>query len=276
LKSNKSTAIILLNRNLKNVVEKMYEHFSHHDSDEADIFIVESGSEESNLPKHPNWWANWPDAMENGLRFPRGFNYGLMQLQKESIYKDYEFIFLVCNDIEFAAKPTIRPLVEEIRRHPRLGILSPLSLEWGEAALIPQDSTKYFWNIVPNAWLVRRALLDVIRPKEPTINNFFFDGENFRGFGTETECIAKAYINDWAAGITSCVKMNENKGLLVDRSQLIKTNPFEESLALALEEGLSWMHRKYGFPSRWSMQMYTKFFYDKFFTFFPETEKYRV
>ena len=30
-----------------------------------------------------------------------------------------------------------------------------------------------------------------------------FDGNNFRGYGSEHEPIAKAYANDWAAAITS-------------------------------------------------------------------------
>ncbi len=33
--------------------------------------------------------------------------------------------------------------------------------------------------------------------------NFLFDGNNFRGYFSESELIAKAYANNWAASITT-------------------------------------------------------------------------
>ena len=35
------------------------------------------------------------------------------------------------------------------------------------------------------------------------ILNLLFDGNNFRGYCSELELIAKGYSNDWASGITS-------------------------------------------------------------------------
>ena len=40
---------------------------------------------------------------------------------------------------------------------------------------------------------------------------------------------------------------------------------YDENLKLYIKEGLNWMHKKYGFKSKWSMQMFVKTFYDKFF-----------
>ena len=36
---------------------------------------------------------------------------------------------------------------------------------------------------------------------------FLFDGNNFRGYGSESELIAKAYANDWGAAITTRVRL---------------------------------------------------------------------
>jgi hypothetical protein len=273
----KKTATIILNRNLKTVVESMYERLTKSDGENTDIYIVESGSESANLPKYKHWWANSPEAMKDGLRFPRGFNFGLLKLLEENLYEKYDYFFFLCNDVEFGEGSVIEPLVREMEAHPRMAILSPISNEWGEKSLIPPGQTRYFWHVDMNAWLVRREFIDCIREEVgATEMNLLFDGSNFRGYGTETELVAKAYANEWAAGITNVVTVSENQSLLLDRADLIRTNPWEESLKLAAGEGRAWMKRKYGFNSRWSMLAYVKLFYDKFFELHSENEGYRV
>ncbi len=106
--------------------------------------------------------------------------------------------------------------------------------------------------------------------------NFLFDGNNFRGYLSESELIAKAYANDWAAAITSEVWAGENESHLINQSDLIKTEDYHENLRLYLSEGKVWLRNKYGFNSRWSMQQYVKFFYDKFFEFHPEYSAYKI
>ena len=106
--------------------------------------------------------------------------------------------------------------------------------------------------------------------------NFLFDGNNFRGYQTETELVAKAYINDWSAAITSEVITTENESYLLNKSDLIKTETYDENLKLYIEEGRRWMKEKYGFNSRWTFQQYTKFFYDRFFEFHPELNNYKI
>jgi hypothetical protein len=88
--------------------------------------------------------------------------------------------------------------------------------------------------------------------------------------------IAKAYANDWAAGITTEVLATENESHLLTKADLIRTEGYEENLRLYVEEGRRWMRNKYGFNSRWSMQQYVKGFYDKFFEFHPEYADYKI
>ncbi len=106
--------------------------------------------------------------------------------------------------------------------------------------------------------------------------NFLFDGENFRGYGSEHELIAKGYINDWAAAITNEVWSSENEKHLLENALQIKTETYEENLAMYVSEGKAWMKQKYGFNSHWSMQQYVKLFYDKFFEFHPEFECFKI
>ena len=270
-------ATIILNRNLPVVTEKLYEHLQIHDSNETDIYVVESGSSRDKLSKYCTWYADWHESMENGLRYARGMNYGLSELWKSGKFKSYDAFFLITNDIELQDRSTIKPMMSLMNTHNRLGILSPCSQTWGEKELLNDLSLKYFWFIHNSAYLLRREFIEsVMNEKQPDHMSFLFDGSNFRGYGMEMELIAKAYINDWAAAITTDVWAEENESHLLNKSELIKTESFEENFQLYVEEGREWMRDKYGFNSRWSMQMYVKFFYDSFFKFHPEFEKFKL
>jgi hypothetical protein len=273
----KRVATIILNRNLPDVTDRLYEHLMQHDGGMTDVFVVEAGSDSERLSRNTAWHANWPDALAHGLRYSRGMNYGLSQLWKEGKFKQYDAFFLLTNDTEFQAKPTLTPLMRILDQHPRVGILSPCAERWGERMLLKEQATRYFWFIHNNAYLLRREFVEsIFNIEQPDQMNFVFDGSNFRGYGSETELIAKAYANDWAAAITSEVWAGENESHLLNQADLIKTEGYEENLALYVEEGRRWMRNKYGFNSRWSMQQYVKGFYDNFFEFHPEYESYRI
>lgn len=273
----KRVATIILNRNLPDVTEALCAHLDKYDSEHTDIFVVEAGSDNDRLSSYATWQTDWPEAIQHGLRYSRGMNYGLSQLWNEGKFDQYDAFFLVTNDTEFEQKQTVEPLLEIFDQHSRVGILSPCSRRWGERLLLKDQSTKYFWFIHNNAYLLRREFVESIcNEAQPDAMNFFFDGENFRGYGTEHEIIAKAYANDWAAAITANVWADENESHLIDKADLIKTEAYEENIRLYVEEGRRWMRKKYGFNSHWSMQQYVKSFYDRFFEFNPEFSNFKV
>ena len=273
----KRVATIILNRNLPDVTDSLAAHINQFDGDITDVFVVEAGSDRNNLSKSVTWIADWPEAQAQGLRYCRGMNYGLSQLFVEQKFKQYDAFFLLTNDTELQSKKTVAPLVEILDQHPRVGILSPCSKRWGERFLLENGSTKYFWFIHNNAYLLRREFVEsIFNQDEPNEMNFLFDGSNIRGYGSEHELIAKAYANDWAAAITSSIWASENESHLLEKTDLIKTEAFEENMRLYIEEGKAWMRKKYGFNSHWSMQQYVKSFYDHFFEFHPEFSEYRV
>jgi hypothetical protein len=273
----KRVATIILNRNLPDVTDSLVAHLQQYDGDATDIFVVEAGSDSENLSQNTTWHANWTEAKEHGLRYCQGMNYGLSQLWKEDKFIKYDAFFLLTNDTELLPKKTIEILVDILDVHPRVGILSPCSKRWGERLLLEKQTTKYFWFIHNNAYLLRREFVEsILNKNEPSEINFLFDGTNFRGYGSESELIAKAYANDWAAAITSSVWSGENESHLLEKADLIKTEEFEENLKLYVEEGRAWMRKKYGFNSHWSMQQYVKSFYDNFFEFHPEYTVFKV
>jgi len=270
-------ATIILNRNLPKPTDQLYEHLLKYDRDVTDIFVLEAGSDPNNLSKYCTWYVNDPIIMKNGLRYGRGMNYALLNLFKENKWKKYDGFFLITNDTEFSPVKTIEPLISILDKHKTVGILSPCSENWGEKLLIKEEEIKYFWFIHNNAYLLRRQFVEsIMETHEPTFMNLIFDGTNFRGHHSQSELIAKAYINDWAAAITTKVFAEENESYLLEKSDLIKTEGFDENLKLYIEEGSKWIKSKYGFKSHWQMQQYTKYFYDQFFTLHPELNKYKV
>lgn len=273
----KKTATIILNRNLPKVTEKLYKSIKKHNTKQTDIYVVESGSLEENLSKHCSWWANWDESIEQGLRVPRGFNYALLQLWKENKFSNYNFFFLLTNDTELEEKPVVEIMLNEMSSHPRVGIMSPCSKHWGELKLLGIEDTKYFWYVNQLAWFVRRQYIESIMETEsPDHMNFLYDGNNFRGYESDIELVVKGYANDWATAITTKVWMEENEEHLKTKADLIRTDSYESNLSKYLLEGKKWLRRKYGFNSRWTMQMYAKFFYEKFFEYYPELTKYRI
>lgn len=273
----KRVATIILNRNLPEVTERLYESLERNNSEWTDIYVVESGSSDENLCKYMTWHASWNSAKEHGLRYQQGMNFGLLNLFNEGKYRQYDAFFLLTNDSEVQDKPIINILLEILDSHERVGLLSPCSKKWGEQLLLKDRDILYFSFIHNNAYFLRREFIDDIRERsEPTFMNFLFDGSNFRGYGSESEIIAKGYINDWASAITNKVYIEENESYLLEQTDLIKTETFEENLKLYVEEGNRWMHSKYGFNSKWNMHLYVKLFYDQFFKYHPHLIKFKL
>jgi len=270
-------ATIILNRNLPDITDALCDRMEQTEGALTDVFVVEAGSDENRLSRHCTWYADWPEARTLGLRYPRGMNYALSQLLEEGRFAQYDSFFLLTNDTEFNGEPVLAPLLEVLSDHPSVGLLSPCSRHWGERLLLKERDTRYFWYIHNTAYLLRREFIESVREAEtPNYMNFLFDGSNFRGYGTESELIAKGYANDWASAITNRAWAEENETHLLTKADLIRTETYEENIRLYLQEGRNWMRRKYGFNSRWLMQRYVKFFYDQFFEFHPEYEPYRI
>ena len=265
------TATIILNRNLPQPTNALVEHLYKYDKGYTDIFVVEAGSDNDKLSKYCTWHVKTPEVVNKGLRYCRGMNFGLLKLWKDGYWDEYDSFFLLTNDTKFPSnQSTISSLQNLLVKYPKTGIISPCSNRWGEKNLIGENSIKYFWFIHNNAYFFRKTMLNqLINKDNPTYMDFLFDGENFRGYLSESEIIAKAYANDWAAAITTCVIAEEEESYLLNQNKLIKTETYEENFKLYIDEGLKWIKKKYGFNSRWQMIQYSKLFYDNFFEYFP-------
>lgn len=273
----KKVAVLILNRNLPRVTDNLRNTILKYNKKIADIYIVDSGSDKKLLSKHSNFKADWVAAKKKGLRFGRGMNFGLGELWKKNKFKNYNYYLLLTNDTLVPKNSFIKKFVRIMDKNIKIGLLSPCSKNWGEKEYLVNQKLKYFWFIHNNAFFLRREFIeDLMNNKKPHYMNFLFDGNNFRGYGMESELIAKGYLNDWASAITSEIFIEENENYLLNKSQLIKTEPYDQNLKLYIQEGIEWMHKKYGFKSKWAMQMYTKRFYDLFFDLNPELKKFKI
>ena len=108
----KRVATIILNRNLPEVTERLFESIERNNSEWTDIYVVESGSSDENLSKYMTWHASWDSAKKHGLRYQQGMNFGLLSLFNEGKYKQYDAFFLLTNDSEVQDKPIINILLE--------------------------------------------------------------------------------------------------------------------------------------------------------------------
>ena len=274
---HKKVATIILNRNLPKVTNLLFDNLKKNNNKISDFFILEAGSSRNNLSKNFTWHANWKSAKKKGLRFARGMNYALSNLYKENKFDNYEAFFLITNDTTFQNYKIIEKLFKVLNSSEKLAILSPCSKNWGEYKLLKKNKTKFFWYIHNNALMIKKSFIDeVLNLNSPGYLNFLFDGKNFRGYGLESELIAKAYSNNWSAAITSSVISEENESYLINNYEDIKTDSYDQNLKLYLKEGRQWMKNKYGFSNKWALQIYVKNFYDKFFENNPEYKKYRL
>ena len=273
----KRVATLILNRNLPIPTDNLVDKIKKLEGDLTDIFVIEAGSDKKNLSKNYTWHVNTPDVIQNGLRYFRGMNYGLHRLWLEGSFDGYDAFFLLTNDTELSQDNTLKKLIKVMDNHKKTGIISPCSIDWGEKNLLKEESTKYFWYIQNHAYFLRKDFIkQIINFNKDCYNQFLFDGNNFRGYLSEVELIAKAYANDWSAAITNEVFVEENTSYLLDSFDTIKTENFDENSRLYLNEGLKWIRYKYGFSSKWTMQQYVKAFYDNFFDYHPELAKYKV
>ena len=273
----KRVATIILNRNLGTITNNLYKKIYKYNKKYTDIFVIDSGSDVKKKSKYTTWSANWKKAKQNGLRFSRGMNYGLLKMYQENTFKNYEYFLLLTNDSEVESKPFIKELVNIMNKVKSIAILSPCSKKWGEKVLLKEKKLKFFWYIHNNAYFVRKDFIELVRKKKKfNYLNFLFDGKNFRGFGADSELIMKAYKNNMSAAITSKVWIEENENYLLKKSSLIKTDPYDRNLKLYINEGLKWIKRKYNFDSRWDMHLHVKKYYNIFFEKNKKLLKYKI
>lgn len=275
MRINKKVACIVLNRNLGKITDKLVLKLKNSHTD-LDVFVVDSGSEEKNKSKFTTWHVDTPMVKEFGLRFGQGMNFGLYQLFITKKLQEYDFIFLITNDVIIRTKNFTTKILKIMLNNPAIGLLSPCGSNWGERLLLKKKTLKFFWFIHNNFYVFRKECLFELLNMGANYKKFLYDGDNFRGFMIESEIIAKCYLASWAAAVTNEVIVDENESFLIEKSDLIKTDPFEQNMQKGIKEGEKWIKQKYGFSNPWQMHFYVKYCYDNYFKLFPNNLRYKI
>ena len=140
----KKIAALILNRNLPKITDKLVNNLKKNDKDIVDIFVIEAGSDKNNLSKSATWYVKDKFTMKNGLRYPRGMNFGLFKLYKEKKLLNYEAVLLMTNDTNPPNKKFIRPLFKELKSNNKIGIISPCGNDWGKENILIKKKKQNF------------------------------------------------------------------------------------------------------------------------------------
>lgn len=269
----KKVCTVLLQRNLPDVTEEFANVFFKNNDDISDFFVVESGSDKDNLTEYQTFHADWEDATQNGLRTGRGFNFALKSI--ESLKKSYEFIFMVTGDTKLPNEPYVQKLVEEMESHKKMGVLTPISPDWGERVtkFNNKKTTMAYGRQIPHiCWMFRKKCIDdLVQGLEPNVyGQYLYDGENFRCYGADTEIMMKMYSKDWFFGITSKTMMQEDYELTEKNYKRMKTDSHSLHRKLMWEEGLAWIKEKFGVEGKVPFNNLLISEYEKFFIRNPD------
>jgi len=128
-------AVVILSRNLPEAVDRLVRGLRRYDLDDTDIYVIEAGTDRDKLSEHHTTWANWPEAMQEGLRPARGFNLGIRELINGGRLHAYDYLFLMRATVHFDG-PVVSRLLDQLEEHPRVGIISPCGDTWPERELI--------------------------------------------------------------------------------------------------------------------------------------------
>ena len=262
-------ATLILNRNLPDITNKLYEYVDNN-SFKNDIYVIEAGSNSNNLSKYCSFYNKTNFARRHGLRFNLGMNYGLFELKKKCVINKYDYFLFLTNDVQIKTKNFLKIMIDILNKNPKIGLLSALDIESSDKKLLKDKLFKFFWYAHSSFFIIRQELFfKIVNNNAKNYKQYFFDGNNFRGYCNEMELAAKTYANDYGVAITSKVKYLEQEDLLKFNHDNIKTEDYNKNLELYLNEGINWLKTKYGFNSQWSMIEFTKLYYETFFKNFP-------
>jgi hypothetical protein len=254
---NKKCCTLILQRNLPHVTNEVGDFILENSGELTDFYVIESGSDDDKLSKFVDttFHGNWPDARKNGLRPPRGFNYALCELDRLGL--KYDYYFMLQGDVDIKNKNTLEVLISEMEAYPKIGMISPMSKNWGNEFkdMYSVKKTRPCTLIPHLAWLVSRELIDSIsKDYKKDMYGYIYDGTNFRGYDTDTEILVKCYQNDMFPAITSKVYVEEKVNQTNENHEVMKTEKTKDHQKLFYEEGMVWLKKKYGFDGKIPMR----------------------
>lgn len=250
---------VILNRNLGEVCDSLTSDLERLLGSESQLVVVDCSTEPHLASRRTTVAVTSEHAIKFGLRFGRGMNIGINYLLESG--RASPWIMLLPVDTEIVHMD-VDLLLGELATVPRLVAAKPLPEGSAYNDFLEERTLGLGWNFEEGPWLVRT---DFVRDQiSMSGRRQFFDSDNFRGFLTSLELALRAYANGNCVGITKHLILRENQEYLIEKADLLKTEPLKENLRLFLEEGEEWLRKKYQIYDSWDFAQIVRLLFEQF------------
>jgi len=251
--------VLILNRNLGEVCDLLVRDLKNRVCSSDTITVIDAGSVDGQESSYTNVKADDAYTREQGLRFGRGMNLGLKYRHENGLCNPWVLMLPVDSEI---VSWDFNKLIAQASTIKELVAIKPVSPHSPYNNLIQQASLKLAWNLEEGPWLIRSSFIE--EQVKMSAKGEFFSHENFRGYLTSLDLAYRAYANGYCLGITNHLVINENESHLLDRSDLIRTEPLDLNRKLLVSEGLEWLKNRYAIEDPWSFAQVVRLLYSRF------------
>jgi hypothetical protein len=260
--------VVVLNRNLGTVCDALCESAREIFGKGTNLVVVDCSTSDELASTDVTVRANWPEAIEQGLRFGRGMNAGLQAVLKQG--SKHEWVLLLPVDTEIVGC-NVKGLLAGLDSIPDLVAVKPLPVNSAYEELLGSLNLSLGWNFEEGPWLLKK---DFVKSQMSFRDkNEFFDHSNFRGYMTSLDISLRAYANGFCVGLTKDLVLRENETYLMEKSELMKTEPMSENDRLFLIEGVSWLKSRYGIEDPWDFAQLVRLSFERYMLENPEYQK---
>lgn len=263
--------VVILNRNLGKVCDALCLDVQRIMGPESQLVVVDCSTSPSLASKNATVVADSKSALESGLRFGRGMNIGINYLLKNEASSPWILLLPVDAEIVHC---DLEELAECLSAIPELVAVKPLPDGSAYGGHLEGVGIGLGWNFEEGPWLVRA---DYVRD-QVVLNerSEFFDFSNFRGYLTSLELAFRAYANGKCVGISNHLVLRENESYIIEKADLMKTEPMEENLKRFVEEGELWLRAKYGIRDPWDFAQIVRLLFDQFLVEHPQLKRFSL
>jgi hypothetical protein len=195
-------------------------------------------------------------------------NAGLQALFDQE--SEHEWVLLLPVDAEIVSGD-VKGLLAGLNSIPDLVAVKPLPVNSAYDELIGDLNLSLGWNFEEGPWLLKK---DFVKSQMSfSDRNEFFDYSNFRGYMTSLDISLRAYANGYCVGLTKNLVLRENETYLMEKSELMKTEPMNENDRLFLIEGVSWLKSRYGIEDPWDFAQLVRLSFERYMLENPEHQK---
>lgn len=247
---------LVLNRNLRNVTDKLVEDLLTLNTF-ANVGVIDSGSQNSEVSKYTLVKSETIDAKNFGLRINRGFNLGINWWLNQKNTSD--FLLLLPNDTEIS-EFNWHDLSNVLPLDLNVGAIVPLSIDSPYQKIVHKSRVGIGWNFNEGPICLNKKFIELM----DSCGTQVFDSSNFRGYLSFIELAVKIYGNSFVMLATNLISYQENESHLLKHYDLIKTEKKLLNEELLIKEGSVWLSKKYGFLDSWAFENMARLLFEDY------------